>query len=246
MTCSLDRWLLWFGILTTLGCSSYPRAHRAPTMTILTEESQQGSALHRILVEKMQQKPSSDGALIDPIVRIAARVIAAARQSASETMAVPFSWELAVVEDDRVRRVFVLPEGGIVVYSGIFHIAETEAGLAAILCHEIAHALARHGSTDMVQQGMTEPQQSALFTRDQELVADEIGLKLMAEAGYDPWEMLRVWQRMKMRMDEPSGDLLLSHITYDRRMDQISAWVPEALLLYERARRAPQRALPQR
>jgi hypothetical protein len=70
-----------------------------------------------------------------------------------------------------------------------------------------------------------------------------MGLHLMAEAGYDPHELLRLWQRMK-RQAEEMGDEVLLHLTYDRRMGQIAQELPQAVIRYGRANRAPQKTLP--
>jgi hypothetical protein len=65
----------------------------------------------------------------------------------------------------------------------------------------------------------------------------------MADAGYDPRELLGLWERMR-RVQDIGNDEVLLHLTYDRRMEQIAQRLPQALLRYERANRAPQKALP--
>jgi predicted Zn-dependent protease len=130
----------------------------------------------------------------------------------------------------------------VVVSSGSFPLAQTEAGLAALLSHELVHALV-HGAASISPpcSGHTTEPPPALFTYEEELRADELGLTLMADAGYDPGELLHLWERMKQRTD---GDAVLVHLTYDRRMDRMTQWWKDALTRYERANRAPQKALP--
>jgi predicted Zn-dependent protease len=139
--------------------------------------------------------------------------------------------------------VFVRPEGGIVVYTGTFRLAQTEAGLAAVLSHELAHALTHEqipvSPVCEIPTGSPERQ----FTREEEYQADRSGLTLMADAGYDPRDLLRLWERMRREQDA-GGDEALLHLTYDRRMEQIAQWLPDALLRYEHANRAPQKTLP--
>src|SRR5207245_11191782 len=60
-------------------------------------------------------------------------------------------WEVTVIKDDKTMNAFALPGGKIAVYTGIFPVAKNEAGLAAILGHEVTHALARHGAERMSQ-----------------------------------------------------------------------------------------------
>jgi predicted Zn-dependent protease len=84
-----------------------------------------------------------------------------------------------------------------------------------------------------------------LFTLEEEMDADTIGLSLMADAGYDPRELLWLWERMK-RQNGDAADGLAVHLTYDRRMEHIAQWLPDALVRYQRSHRAPQRTLPLR
>ncbi len=136
-----------------------------------------------------------------------------------------YDWEFNLIESKEANA-WCMPGGKVVVYSGILPITRTETGLAVILGHEIAHAVAEHGRERMSQQliaqfgGMAlaqalaqKPQQTqqawmtafglgtqygALlpFSRLQENEADHLGLIFMAMAGYDPNEALVLWRRM--------------------------------------------------
>ncbi|MBI3357052.1 MAG: M48 family metallopeptidase, partial [Nitrospirae bacterium] len=66
-----------------------------------------------------------------------------------------FQWEVTVIKDDKTMNAFALPGGKIAVYTGIFPVAKTEAGLAAVMGHEVVHALARHGAERMSQGQLT-------------------------------------------------------------------------------------------
>ncbi len=70
-------------------------------------------------------------------------------------MAQQFQWEVTVIKDDKTMNAFALPGGKIAVYTGIFSVAKTEAGLAAVMGHEVVHALARHGAERMSQGQLT-------------------------------------------------------------------------------------------
>ena len=147
------------------------------------------------------------------------------------------------VNTPTLSRSFVRPDGGIVISTGTFRLAETESGLAAVLSHELIHALAHDEIPVSPVCVSTTGQPPALFTREQESKTDVMGLKLMADAGYDPRELLGLWERMKREQDGARDEVLL-HFTYDRRMEQIAQSLPQALRRYEHANRAPQKVLP--
>lgn len=102
-----------------------------------------------------KMKPSQDPREIEPVKRVAARIIEAAKRSKYGEMAQQFQWEVTVIKDDKTLNAFALPGGKIAVYTGIFSVAKTEAGLAAVMGHEVVHALARHGAERMSQGQLT-------------------------------------------------------------------------------------------
>ena len=183
---------------------------------------------------------TEDPLFVDPVMRVSSRLIAAARQSAYAPRGRALCWTIAVY-DRPAQGAYVLPDGVIVVYAGTFRLAETEAGLAALLGHEIVHALASNAAPSAPCLG-THDQSPPVFTFQDELDADDAGLNLMADAGYDPRELLRLWERMRLERQE--RDKLYEHVTYGRRMEHIGQHLPEAIMRYERTNRAPQKRLP--
>ncbi|HSC55803.1 MAG TPA: M48 family metalloprotease, partial [Nitrospira sp.] len=171
------------------------------------------------------------------------RLIAAAARSDYGSRAHAMCWVIAVYRNVALPRASVGPDGGIVVYTGTFRLAETEAGLAALLSHELVHALIQERIPVSATCATPATRQEPVFTREEESEADELGLTLMADAGYDPRDLLRVWERMRRAQGNGADEVLL-HLTYDRRMEQIAQWLPHALKRYEHANRAPQRVLP--
>jgi metalloendopeptidase OMA1, mitochondrial len=99
---------------------------------------------------KIQLSQSSEEQ--DAVKRVAERVIQAAKQSEFAEKAQSFTWEVVVIKDDQTANAFALPGGKIAVYTGIFPMAHNDAGLAAILGHEVVHALAQHASERMSQE----------------------------------------------------------------------------------------------
>jgi predicted Zn-dependent protease len=183
----------------------------------------------------------ADPIRLQPVLRVSSRLIAAAWRSDYGARARATCWVIAVYDDPASMHAFVGADGGISVHTGVFRFAETEAGLAALLSHEFVHALAsaqRPPSTCTSNEAHEPP----LYTYEDELHADDAGLTMMADAGYDPRELLHLWERMKAKED--GGDPVLQHFTYDRRMDHLAQRLPEALRRYQRANRAPQKTLP--
>ncbi|MFI2742246.1 M48 family metallopeptidase [Zhouia sp. PK063] len=150
-----------------------------------------------------------------------------------------YEWEYHLVKSDEVNA-WCMPGGKIVVYTGILPITQDEAGLAVVLGHEVAHALANHGaqrmSASQIQQyvglagslalsGKSEQTQQIFaqaygvgtqvgvmlpFSRNQESEADAIGIQLMALAGYDPYQAPKLWERMQAKSGGSSVPELLS------------------------------------
>ena len=160
------------------------------------------------------------GPAAESVRRVASRIAAQTGQAASG-----FNWQVSVVNSPQVNA-FCLPGGKIVVYTGILPIAETDAGLATVIGHEVAHAVARHGAQRVFQNSLVQTalvgasfslgdmdynQRQAImgllgagaqygvllpFGRDHEVEADQMGLLYMARAGFDPRESIPFWERM--------------------------------------------------
>lgn len=140
------------GMLVTTGCQTNPYTGRWQLMMMpMSQETQMGAQAYAEVKNDPKMKQSTDPREIDPVKRVAARVIEAAKRSKYSEMANQFEWEVTVIKDDQTMNAFALPGGKIAVYTGIFPAAKTEAGLAAVMGHEVVHALARHGGERMSQ-----------------------------------------------------------------------------------------------
>ncbi|ULA63820.1 MAG: Peptidase [Nitrospira sp.] len=138
------------------GCETNPYTGRSQLlMTSVEEENQMGAQAYSQVKSDPKMKPSQDLREIEPVKRVAARIIEAAKRSKYGEMAQQFQWEVTVIKDDKTLNAFALPGGKIAVYTGIFSVAKTEAGLAAVMGHEVVHALARHGAERMSQGQLT-------------------------------------------------------------------------------------------
>ena len=212
---------------------------------------------------------SKDPKEIDPVKRVAERIIAAAKESKYAERAKQFYWEVNVIKDDKTKNAWALPGGKIAVYTGIFPEARNESGLAAIMGHEVVHALARHGAERMstttvanvglqvasVALGMgtlsSQLASQALgigvilpFSRSHESEADYIGLLLAAQAGYDPREAVRLWERMAQASKGAPPEFLSTHPANETRIHDLQEWMPEALAIYNRVSKASSSNLP--
>lgn len=173
-----------------------------------------------------------------------------------------FQWEFNVVDDPTVNA-WCMPGGKVVVYTGILPITQTDEGLALVMGHEIAHAIARHGNERMSQglavqgAGMTlevlAAQKPTLannlflqsfgvgsqlgmlaYGRNQETEADKMGLVFMAMAGYDPRVAPSFWERMAAASGgQKPPELLSTHPSDERRVADLNAYMPEALKYYK-------------
>jgi len=145
-----------FGMMVVSGCETNPYTGRSQLlMTSVSEEMQLGAQAYSQVKNDPKLRQSNDPREIEPVKRIAARIIEAAKRSKYAEMAQQFQWEVVVIKDDKTANAFALPGGKMAVYTGIFPMARTEAGLAAVMGHEVVHALARHGAERMGQGQLT-------------------------------------------------------------------------------------------
>jgi predicted Zn-dependent protease len=233
-------------------CESVPITGRSQLNLISeSDEVTMGVRAYKEVVGKA--KVSGDSAANAQVTRVSQRIIAVADRP-------NLPWEVKVIEENQANA-FALPGGKIAVYTGILPITKDDAGLAAVIGHEVGHVLARHSaervSQQMVAQGLggalisgvlgadpqTSQQVAGLFAqglllpwgRKQESEADHIGLILMAKAGYDPHAARDLWVRMGAAAKGTSRppEFLSTHPSEETRVRQIEEWLPEALRYYK-------------
>ena len=144
------------GGVALVGCETNPYTGRKQLlMTSIDQEVQMGAQAFDQVKNDPKMRPSQDPREVEPVKRVAARIVEAAKRSKYAEMAQQFQWEVTVIKDDKTANAFALPGGKMAVYTGIFPMAKTEAGLAAVMGHEVVHALARHGAERMSQGQLT-------------------------------------------------------------------------------------------
>ena len=152
MTRRLRSLTLFAGALALAACATNPYTERSQLLLVSeSQEIQLGAQAYEQVLKDPKVKISRDPREVEPVKRVAARIIEAAKHSKYAEAARQFDWEVSVIKDDKTLNAFALPGGKIAVYTGIFPVAKNEAGLAAIMGHEVVHALARHGAERMSQ-----------------------------------------------------------------------------------------------
>jgi predicted Zn-dependent protease len=172
-----------------------------------------------------------------------------------------YQWEFNLVEDSSINA-WCMPGGKVVVYTGILPVTKDETGLAVVLGHEIAHAVANHGNERMSQGllvqfgGMAlskaleekpeETQQLFMtafgiganvgvllpYSRLHEAEADHLGLIFMAMAGYDPRLAVDFWERMAKMSQGAPPEFLSTHPSDETRIKKLKELLPEAMTYY--------------
>ncbi len=173
-----------------------------------------------------------------------------------------YKWEFNLVQSKDINA-WCMPGGKVVVYSGILPVTKSETGLAVVMSHEIAHAIARHGNERMSQGLLAEAggiglslylqqkpsQANALFeqaygvgvalgailpfSRMHESEADKMGLVFMAMAGFNPNEAVEFWQRMKNASNGNVPAFLSTHPGDEKRIEEIKKFLPTAMKYYK-------------
>lgn len=264
-----------FGLMVISGCETNPYTGRSQLlMTSVSEEIQMGAQAYDQVKSDPKMRMSQDPREIEPVKRVAARIVEAAKRSKYGEMAQQFQWEVTVIKDDKTANAFALPGGKMAVYTGIFPMAKTEAGLAAVMGHEVVHALARHGAERMSQGQLTnaglqvvgaaagkggmlgQATMAALgvgaqvgvllpFSRKHESEADYVGILLAADAGYDPRESIALWERMgQMSGGGAPSEFMSTHPSHETRIAQLKKWMPEAMAIYQTKPPVPAALLP--
>lgn len=174
-----------------------------------------------------------------------------------------YAWEFNLVKDTSVNA-FCMPGGKVVVFEGILPITKNEVGLAVVLGHEIAHAVAKHSNERMSQQMMLQYGASLTdvlvsnksvatrstintvygigaqygvmlpYSRKHEYEADRMGLIFLAMAGYDPTESIAFWERMAANSQGAPFEFMSTHPADANRIAKLKEYLPEALTFYKK------------
>jgi predicted Zn-dependent protease len=196
--------------------------------------------------------------------RIAEAVEAYMREQGLENELEGFAWEFNLIEDATINA-WCMPGGKVAFYTGIMPICQDEGGVAVVMGHEVAHAIAHHArermSNGMLLNGLLGGVQVAMgqnpsltqslflqaagvggqlgmlkYSRSHELEADKLGLNFMALAGYDPRVAPGFWERMSQAGSGAAPpEFLSTHPGPNRRIDQLNKQMPVSMEYYEKS-----------
>lgn len=205
---------------------------------------------------------NKDAAMVDRVgARISNAITNYYKSQGKESVTSGYNWEFNTVDSKEVNA-WCMPGGKVVVYSGLMPVTQNETALAIVVGHEIAHAIAKHGSERMSEAMMQQlggmalqvalsqkPQQTQdLFmqsyaigsqigailpwSRQQETEADQYGLIYAAMAGYNPQEAIAFWNRMSAAGGAKPPEFLSTHPSDETRMRKLKQFMPEAMKYY--------------
>lgn len=257
-----------FGVIS---CSKVPVTGRKQ-VNILPESQlvDMGFQQYRAFLQQNPAVPVNDGRA--QMVKNAGQRISVAveqfmRSKGQGARIKDYKWEFNLVNDSAANA-WCMPGGKVVVYSGLLPITQDEAGLAVVMGHEIAHAIARHGNERMSQMLLVQaggiglsvllrdkPQQAQniflqsygigstlgvlAYSRTHETEADKLGLVFMAMAGYDPQQAIPFWQRMASKGGPKPPQIISTHPSDETRVAEIKKFMPTALGYYKKAGKSP-------
>jgi len=214
--------------LLAWGCSTVPITGRNQ-LSLVSESEMQTMSYQQYDQFLKENKLSTNASQTAMIKRVGARIQGAVEEyMAANNLSAAlegYKWEFNLIESEEMNA-WCMPGGKVVFYTGILPVCKDEAGVAVVMGHEVAHAVAKHGSERMSQgmiaQGLGSVLSAALsskpaqtqelwmtafgvgaqygallpFGRQQESEADHLGLIFMAMAGYDPHAAVPFWERM--------------------------------------------------
>ena len=240
-------------VLAVAGCATSPTGRDQIRLYSSAELARMG----RVSFEKIKQETY---VVTDPAVTGYVRCVAGAITS---TVAPGESWEVEVFARDSANA-FALPGGRIGVHAGLLEVAANQHQLATVMAHEVAHVEAEHGNARMSAATLTQAGVTALqimiggetreqrqvmallgvgatvgillpYSRSQESEADELGLRYMAQAGFDPRASVELWRNMSRASGGQPPEFLSTHPSHGTRIEDLQRWMPKAMKLYRQA-----------
>ncbi|WP_428981152.1 M48 family metallopeptidase [Marinomonas rhodophyticola] len=241
-------------LVVMVGCSSSPTGRK---QFAVLPDSQMDEMGVQSFTEMKKEIPTSSNPQLGKQVQCVADTLIAVLPEKYRNQA----WEIVLFDDEQVNA-FALPGYKVGVYTGLLKVAENQSQLAAVLGHELAHVIARHGNERVSTQlatsqalslgyqlsGEETPEKIAIFqalgigaqvgiilpfSRAHESEADLLGLEYMAKAGFDPRESVALWRNMSAGGESKTPELLSTHPANTTRIKDLEANLPKNLAIYE-------------
>jgi len=253
--------------LLLMACAEVPITHRQ-SLQLLPESQLATLALQEYDKVLKSSKLSTNRQQVEMVREVGFKIAKASEaflaEAGMQSQIKTLKWEFNLVEDDKLANAWVMPGGKAAVYTGILPYTQNKTGLAVVLGHEVAHAIAGHGNERMSQGLLAQmggvalsvalSQNSAAtrnlfmqaygagasvglllpYSRLHESEADRIGLTLMARAGYDPREAVPFWERMNQKAERRPPEFLSTHPAPATRIANIKKYIPEAMVYYRK------------
>jgi len=247
---------------TSPGAVGIERTQRMSSMVSESDMRQQAELSYRETLTKERQKGTlnADPALTSRVRAITSRLIPAS--AAFRPEAAKWNWEVNVIRSDQVNA-WCMPGGKIAVYTGLItKLKLTDDEIAAVVGHEIAHALREHareraseqmgaqvligGASILLGAGQAGADLGGVFykaffglpnSRLHETEADRIGVEIAARAGYDPRAAITLWQKMGASGGGSGPEFLSTHPSAETRLKDLEVYSARVMPLYEQARR---------
>jgi predicted Zn-dependent protease len=258
--------LLFLLLITFFSCSVVPFSNRK-RINIVPDDMMLNMSFTNYSEFLTQNPPIPESNNDTKMVKIVGNKLATAVSSFMNAKSMgseikDFKWEFNLINNKEVNA-WCMPGGKVVVYTGLLPISMNAEGLAVVMGHEIAHAVAKHGSERMSQQlllelgGMTlsaalekKPEATKnifltafgvgstlgtlAYSREHEYEADKLGLFFMAMAGYDPNNAIAFWERMSQNGGIAPPEFLSTHPNDANRIAEMKKNLAEAMQYYKK------------
>jgi len=238
----MKKLALYFILVFLVGCSTVPLTGRRQLLLVSDAEvmALSDSSYKSYMATAVKSSKTTENTRVSRVGnKLAAAVEAYLKQEGLSAQINGYNWSFSLIKDTSVNA-FCMPGGKIVVYEGILPVTLDDGGLAVVVGHEIAHAVAKHSSERMSHQLLTNYGATTLgalmstksssaqaiaqtvfglgaemgvalpYSRKQEYEADRLGLIFMAMAGYNPAQAISFWQRMSAKSGSSSMPAFLS------------------------------------
>jgi len=261
----LPLWILLATLQLVAACATVPITGRKQ-LSLIPDSEMNALSFQQYDQVIAESQLSSDAEATAMIKRVGGRIQKAVenyfRQEGMSSHLNGYAWEFNLIESDQANA-WCMPGGKVAFYTGILPICQDENGVAVVMGHEIAHAIAEHGSERMSHQmaismgGMalgeavdSKPEQTQAiymsvfavgaqygamlpYSRKHESEADHMGLIFMAMAGYDPRTAPVFWERMAAGGGGKPPEFMSTHPSDETRIRQLNERMPEALTHYQ-------------
>ncbi len=261
----MKKLILLFSLIFIISCSNVPVTERGQLMLVSESEI-------IVFSEKQYQdflkenKPlnNKNSELVKKVGKnISIAVEQYFKQKGQENLLEGYDWKFNLVAGKDINA-WCMPGGKVAFYTGILPITKDELGIAVVMGHEVAHAVARHGSERLSHQMAIQTGANLLnlglsnvelpissdmalqaygigsnlgilsYSRKHELEADRLGLIFMAMAGYNPEEAIEFWKRMAELSSDGGNEFMSTHPSHRHRIEDIEKYLPEAMTYYNK------------